>query len=77
MPLYFFRIQNGQYTGVSDQGTELPDHTAARKELTSVCGDIVGAISRKLQQNCEWQMELLDEAKRPVFRIRLVAESLD
>ena len=24
-----------------------------------------------------WQMELLDEAKRPVFRIRIVAESLD
>jgi hypothetical protein len=38
---------------------------------------MVGAISRKLQQNCEWQMELLDEAKRPVFRIRLIAETLD
>jgi hypothetical protein len=77
MPLYFFRIQNGQYAGESDQGTELADRAAAWKELTSVCGDMVGAISRKLQQNCEWQMELLDEAKRPVFRIRLIAEALD
>jgi hypothetical protein len=77
MPLYFFRIQNGQYAGVSDQGTELADRAAAWSELTSVCGDMVGAIVRKLQQNCEWQMELLDESNRPVFRIRLVAESLD
>jgi hypothetical protein len=60
-----------------DYGTELADHIAAWKELTSVCGDMVGSISRKLQQNSEWQMELLDESKRPLFRIHIVAESLD
>jgi hypothetical protein len=38
---------------------------------------MIGAISRKLQENAEWQMELLDESKKPVFRIRLVAESLE
>jgi hypothetical protein len=43
----------------------------------SVCGDMVGSISRKLRQNSEWRMELLDEAKRPLFRIRIIAESLD
>jgi hypothetical protein len=77
MPLYFFRIQNGQYSGASDHGTELADRNAAWKELTSVCGDMVGSISRKLKENSEWQMELLDESKRPLFRIRIVAESLD
>ena len=34
-------------------------------------------ISRKLAENSEWQMEMLDEAKQPVFRIRIIAESLD
>jgi hypothetical protein len=77
MPLYFFRIRNGCLSGASDQGQEFADHDAAWKELTSVCADIIGGISRKLQQNSEWQMELLDEAKRPVFRIRLVAETPD
>jgi hypothetical protein len=38
---------------------------------------MVGGISRKLRENSEWQMELLDEAKKPIFRIRLVGESLD
>jgi hypothetical protein len=47
------------------------------KELTGGCGDIVGAVSRKLTENCEWPMELLDASRKPVFRIRLVAETLD
>jgi hypothetical protein len=77
MPLYFFCIRNGRYSGASDLGTELPDHDAAWKELTSVCGDLVGGISRKLRENSEWQMELLNETSKPVFRIRLIAETLD
>ena len=77
MPLYFFRIENGLYSGTSDHGAELADRNAAWAELTSVCGDVAGSISRKLRQNSEWQMELLDESKKPVFRIRIVAESLD
>jgi hypothetical protein len=36
----------------------------------------LAAFPESLTQNGEWQMELLDEAKKPVFRIRLVAESL-
>ena len=77
MPLYFFRIKNGRYSGCSDQGTECADRHAAWKELTSVCADMASGISRKLAENSEWQMEMLDEAKKPIFRIRIVAESLD
>ncbi len=40
------------------------------------CGNLLGSISRSLKQNAEWQMELLDETRKPVFRIRLVAESI-
>jgi len=76
MPLYFFCIRNGRFSGAADRGTELADHDAAWTELTSVCGDLVGSISRNLKQNAEWQMGLLDESKRPVFRIRLVAETV-
>jgi Domain of unknown function (DUF6894) len=76
MPLFFFGIRNGRYSGASDSGIELADRDAAWRELTSVCADIVSGISRKLKQNSQWEMELLDESRRPVFRIRLVAESL-
>ena len=77
MSLYFFCIPNGRYAGSSDCGAEFADRDAAWKELTDVCGDMVGGISRRLPENGEWQMELLDEMKKPVFRIRLVAETLD
>src|ERR1700681_2200792 len=76
MPLYYFRIRSGQFSGAGDQGIELADDRAAWDELARVCGDLVGSIARKLKQNAEWQMELLDESKEPVFRIRLVAETL-
>ena len=77
MPLYFFRIRNGQYSGASDYGTECADRKAAWRELTTVCADMASGISRKLAENSEWQLELLDESKQPVFRIRIVAETLD
>ncbi|MGA2289343.1 DUF6894 family protein [Bradyrhizobium sp.] len=77
MPLYFFRIQNGPYSGACDHGAEFADRDAAWQELTRVCGDLVGSIARRLKPNSEWQMEFLDESKHPVFRIRLTAELVD
>jgi hypothetical protein len=77
MSLYFFRIRNGQYSGASDQGTEHADRKDAWRELTTACADMAGSISRTLAENSEWQLELLDETKQPVFRIRIVAETLD
>jgi len=70
------RSGSGQFSGAGDQGIELADDRAAWDELARVCRDLVGSIARELKQNAEWQMELLDEFKEPVFRIRLVAETL-
>jgi hypothetical protein len=77
MSQYFFRISHGRYSGASDHGSEFESREAAWAEMTEVCANLLGGISRSLKQNAEWSMELLDEAKKPVFRIRLVAESLD
>ena len=68
MPLYFFSIRNGRYSGASGRGFDLTDKNAAWAEMTSVCGDLVGSISRNLKQNAEWQMELLDESKKPFIQ---------
>jgi hypothetical protein len=77
MPRYFFRIRNGRYSGASERGVELADDNAAWQELTRSCADMIGGICRKLGQNAQWEMELLDERKQPVFRICLVADSPD
>jgi hypothetical protein len=76
MSLYFFRISHGRYSGASEQGSEFESREAAWTEMTRICADLLVGISRSLKQNAEWHMELLDEVKKPVFRIRLVAESL-
>jgi Domain of unknown function (DUF6894) len=76
MSQYFFRISHGRYSGASDHGSEFESREAAWSEMTKVCANLLGGISRSLKQNAEWHMEMLDEAKKPVFRIRLVAESL-
>jgi len=77
MPIFFFSVQNGRQTGVCNEGAEFPDLNSAWKEMTGVCGDMIADVSRKLVENAEWQMELLDESRKPVFRIRLVAETLE
>ena len=76
MSLYFFRISHGRYSGASDQASEFETREAAWAEMTKVCSNLIGSISRSLKQNAEWHMELLDESRKPVFRIRLVSESL-
>jgi len=77
MPLYFFRISHGRYSGSSDQGSEFESREAAWAEMTKVCADLLGGISRSLKQNADWRMEMLDEGRKPVFRIRLMAETLN
>ena len=76
MPIFFFCVRHGEDASVSNDGAEFADHNAAWKEMTGVCGDMIADVSRKLSENAEWQMELLDESRQPVLRIRLVAETL-
>jgi hypothetical protein len=76
MSLYYFRIRNGRYSGAADLGSEFESREAAWAEMTKVCANLVSGISRGLKPNAEWQMELLDETKQPVFRIRLIGESV-
>lgn len=76
MPQYFFQISHGRYAGTSNQATEFESRDAAWREMTRICADLLRGVARNLKQNGEWQMELLDEARKPVFRIRLVAESI-
>ena len=77
MPLYFFRISHGRYSGASDQPYEFENREAAWTEMRTVCANLVSGIARSLKPDAEWQMELLDESRKPVFRIRVTAETLD
>jgi len=77
MALYFFRISQGRYSGVSDLPYEFDTREAAWTEMRAVCSNLVGGIARGLKPDGEWQMELLNDAREPVFRIRLTGQMLD
>ena len=76
MPLFSFRTDNGERVIASD-ACELAGRDEAWKELTRVCGDLIGEGCRNLKPNSRWSMELLDTVGTPLFRIRLVAETPD
>jgi hypothetical protein len=76
MSLYYFRISTGRYSGAADQPYEFESRAAAWTEMTEVCANLLGSIARNLKPNAKWSMELLDEDKKPVFRISLVGETL-
>ena len=44
--------------------------------MTKVCESMVANLCRNLHPGADWNMDLLDAAQKPVFRIRLVAERL-
>ena len=77
MTQFYFRIRQGRFGGDTHHAIDLPDRDAAWRELILVCGDLVGGITRDIKQDHEWQMELLDQEEKPLFRIRVVAETLD
>ncbi|TPQ34484.1 hypothetical protein C2U70_16965 [Bradyrhizobium guangdongense] len=77
MSLYFFRISTGRYSGASDQPYEFEDRTAAWREMTEVCANLISSIARSLKPNAEWHMDLLDENKELLFRISLVGETVE
>ena len=76
MPRYHFRIDHGKYSGTSDCAFDVTDDAAAWQEMIKVCSDLVGDVCRGLKENSDWHLELLDEAEKPLFRIRLVSESV-
>ena len=77
MALYFFRISQGRYSGASDLPYEFDTREAAWSEMTAVCANLLGGIARSLKPNAEWQMELLDDTKKPVFRICMKGEMFE
>ena len=50
MARYYLRIQQGQFSGVSDLGPDFSDDRAAWEELANVGSDLLVGIARKLKR---------------------------
>lgn len=76
MPLYHVRTNKSGHIQ-PDISMDCPTRDAAWAELALICSDLIGDVARTLQQDGDWQIELLDDALTPIGRIRVVAERVD
>jgi hypothetical protein len=76
LPFYYFRIPHGKFAGAPETALDFKDDNAAREGMTAVCSDFIADVVRDCAPHFNWHMETLDEARKALFRISLVAESL-
>jgi hypothetical protein len=77
MSAYFLRVRNGPFAGVSGHEIEADDPRRAWEALIGVCAEAAPSVCRDLVQNADWQIELLDQVKKPIFRISIIGETVD
>ena len=77
MPRFVFQVQQGTLPKIPAIEDVLSDSFAARKAALGICADLAKDIVTGLREDSEWRLDVLDEAGRPVFRLRLLAEELE
>jgi hypothetical protein len=77
MPRFIFQVQQGKFPEPPAVEDILCDSYAARKAALGIYSDLAKDIVNRLTEDSEWRLDVLDESGKPVFRLRLLAESLD
>jgi hypothetical protein len=77
MPRFLFQVQPSQFPKLPAIEDVLCDNYAARKAALNMCADLAKDIVEGLTGDSEWRLDVLNEAGKPVFRLRLLAESLE
>ena len=77
MPRFVFQVQQGTLPEITAIEDVLSDSFAARKAALGICADLAKDIVTGLTEDSEWRLDVLDEAGKPVFRLRLLAEELE
>ncbi len=77
MPRFLFQVQQGKSPGILTVEDVLSDSFAARNAALGICADLAKDIVAGLTEDSEWRLDVRDESGKPVFRLRLIAESLE
>jgi hypothetical protein len=73
MPRYFFVVRHGDQTDHSD-GIEFPDIGAVQLEAIKSTSEILRDLNYPIEVGSEWRMEVADEARKPLFSLRVITE---
>lgn len=75
MPRYFFSVSNGTRTTHHSDGIELPDMSSVLIEAARSTGEILRDLSDGIRAGTELRMDVADEKLKPIFSLRVIAES--
>lgn len=75
MQRYSFRVTRGK-DNQQEMTSDLPDNQAAQREAVAIFSDLARSFAHDIDAHPEWQIEVTDEAGKPIFRLTLLAESL-
>ncbi|WP_375308671.1 hypothetical protein [Bradyrhizobium sp. A11] len=70
MPMYFFHVHNVS-PSIDDHGEELPDDEAAWREATAYAAALFKDIDGRFRPGQEWSLEVMDQARRPLYFINI------
>jgi hypothetical protein len=68
VPRYFFSVMNGQPV-LDEQGVELPDAAAARREATKYASDLLSRQSGWIRRNAVKDIVVTDERGQEVLTV--------
>jgi hypothetical protein len=76
MPVYYFNIAHGIFSGAPETALDFKDDNAACAGMNAVCRDLIADVVRDCALHSNWHIETLDQARKAIFRISLVAETI-
>ena len=68
MPRYFFHVHDG-ISILDEDGTELPDLDAARKEAVCMSGEMLRDHAERFWNGEEWNLDVADEGGIVLFTL--------
>jgi hypothetical protein len=66
MQCYSFRVTRGQ--DIRQETSDLPDNQAPQREALAIFSDLARSLAHNIDANPKWQIEVADEARKPIFR---------
>jgi hypothetical protein len=74
MPKYFFVFRQGDQTSHHSDEMEFPDIGAVQLEAIKSTGEMLRELDYAIEAGSELRMEVADEARKPLFSLRVIAE---
>ena len=70
----FFVVRHGDRTRDHSDAIEFSDIGAVQLEAIRSTGEILRELNYPMEAGSEWRMEVADEARKPLFSLRVIAE---